>query len=104
MNRKGIFLSAILTAAPLAASMPVRAEPAAEPPSGPSRPIVTGEVIVTAQRRAEAINDVGMAIQAFDARNLEALQVRSVKDLTTVVPSFTVSQSYQGVPTYTMRG
>src|SRR3990167_287415 len=27
-----------------------------------------------------------------------------MRDLTTVAPSFTVSQSYQGVPTYTLRG
>lgn len=62
------------------------------------------EVIVTAQRRAESINDVGLSIQAFGAAELEALRVDDVKDLTTVVPSFTVSQSYQGVPTYTLRG
>jgi len=62
------------------------------------------EIIVTAQRREESINEVGMSIQAFDATRLEQLRVDSVKDLTTVVPSFTVSQSYQGVPTYTLRG
>jgi outer membrane receptor protein involved in Fe transport len=60
--------------------------------------------VVTAQRRAESINDVGMSIQAIDAESLEALRVTSVRDLTTIVPSFTVSQSYQGVPTYTLRG
>ena len=62
------------------------------------------EVVVTAQRRAESINEVGMAITAIDASSLEALRVTSVRDLTNIVPSFTVSQSYQGVPTYTMRG
>ena len=62
------------------------------------------EIVVTAQRRAESINDVGMSIQAIDADSLEALRVTSVRDLTTIVPSFTVSQSYQGVPTYTLRG
>ena len=62
------------------------------------------EIVVTAQRRAESINDVGMSLQAIDADSLEALRVTSVRDLTTIVPSFTVSQSYQGVPTYTLRG
>jgi iron complex outermembrane recepter protein len=62
------------------------------------------EIVVTAQRRAESINDVGMSIQAIDGESLEALRVTSVRDLTTLVPSFTVSQSYQGVPTYTLRG
>lgn len=63
-----------------------------------------GEIIVTAQRRAESINDVGMAIQAVDGATLENLRVTDLRDLTAVAPSFTVSQSYQGVPTYTLRG
>src|SRR3546814_13574101 len=45
-----------------------------------------------------------MAIQAVDAETLENLRVTDVRDLTAVAPSFTVSQSYQGVPTYTLRG
>src|ERR1043165_9618328 len=48
------------------------------------------EIVVTAQRRAESTNDVGMSIQAIDAQTLEALRVNSVRDLTTLVPSFTV--------------
>ncbi|WP_300379188.1 TonB-dependent receptor [Henriciella sp.] len=59
---------------------------------------------VTAQRREESINNVGMNIQAFDEESLDNLRVNSVDDLQSVVPSFTVSQSYQGVPTYTLRG
>ena len=53
------------------------------------------EVIVTAQRRAESINDVGLSIQAFGAAELEALRVDDVKDLTTVVPSFTADERAQ---------
>lgn len=62
------------------------------------------EIIVTAQRRAESLNDVGMAIQAVSAETLQALRVNDLRDLTTIAPSFTVAQSYQGVPTYTLRG
>lgn len=63
-----------------------------------------GDIVVTAQRRAESINDVPMSIQAFGSESLEAMRVTDVKDLTAMVPSFGVNQSYQGVPTYTMRG
>ncbi len=63
-----------------------------------------GDIIVTAQRRAESLNDVGMAVQAVSGETLEILRVTDVRDLTSVAPSFTVSQSYQGVPTYTLRG
>nr|WP_241263201.1 TonB-dependent receptor [Parahaliea mediterranea] len=45
-----------------------------------------------------------MDIQAYQGRRLEQLRLDDVTDLTAVVPSFTVAQSYQGVPTYTLRG
>lgn len=61
-------------------------------------------IVVTAQRREETANTVGMAIQAVTGEVMEQLHVTNVKDLTTFAPSFTVSQSYQGVPTYTLRG
>lgn len=63
-----------------------------------------GDIVVTAQRRAESINRVGISIQALEADTLQELRVNSVRDLAAVVPSFNVAQSYQGVPTYTLRG
>ncbi|HEX5378802.1 MAG TPA: TonB-dependent receptor plug domain-containing protein, partial [Phenylobacterium sp.] len=61
-------------------------------------------IVVTAQRREQALNNVGMSIQAFGADQLQALRVTNIQDLSAAVPSFTVSRSYQGVPTYTLRG
>ena len=61
-------------------------------------------LVVTAQRREETANSVGMPIQAFSGEALQQLRVTDPKDLSAVAPSFTVSQSYQGVPTYTLRG
>ncbi|HIG21865.1 TonB-dependent receptor [Henriciella sp.] len=59
---------------------------------------------VTAQRREESVLDVPMSIQAFGEDQINDLRVDSVDDLQSVIPSFSVSQSYQGVPTYTLRG
>jgi iron complex outermembrane recepter protein len=61
-------------------------------------------IVVTAQRREETANTVGMAIQAIRGETLDQLHITDTRDLTTFAPSFTVSQSYQGVPTYTLRG
>ena len=61
-------------------------------------------LIVTAQRREESANTVAMGIQAVRGEVLEQLHVTDTKDLSAFAPSFTVSQSYQGVPTYTLRG
>jgi outer membrane receptor protein involved in Fe transport len=83
----------------LAGAGAVRAQtaPAAQPSS------VT-EIVVTAERREERANKVGMAIQAFNGAELTQLHVTSTKDLSTVAPSFSVSQGYEGVPIYTLRG
>ncbi|MFC0590780.1 TonB-dependent receptor [Novosphingobium aquiterrae] len=77
---------------------------AADADSPPAADAPEGEIIVTAQRRGESLNQVPMALQAVTAETLKDLRVTDVRDLTAVAPSFTVSQSYQGVPTYTLRG
>ncbi|HET6537687.1 MAG TPA: TonB-dependent receptor [Sphingopyxis sp.] len=85
------------------ALFPATAQEAPQPRAAASS-LFEGDIIVTAQRRAESLNDVGMSVQAVDGATLEALRVTDVRDLSAVAPSFSVSQSYQGVPTYTMRG
>jgi Outer membrane receptor proteins, mostly Fe transport len=74
---------------------------AQEPPPPPT---ALDAIVVTAQRREESLNDVGMSIQAVRGELLDQLHVTDTRDLSAFAPSFTVSQSYQGVPTYTMRG
>ena len=51
-------------------------------------------LVVTANRREESVNTIGMAIQAFRGEQMRELHVTTVKDLASVVPSFSVSQSY----------
>ncbi len=103
MNRTQIVCAALLAGSSFAAislASPALAQgaPTAEPSSG------RDVIVVTAQRREESVDDVPMAIQAFTGEDLETLRVADVKDLSVVAPSFTVSQSYQGVPIYTLRG
>lgn len=68
--------------------------------SGP----VLENIVVTAQRIEQTANEVGMDIQVFTGEQLDRLRVNSVNDLTAIVPSLTLTQSYQGVPAYTLRG
>jgi iron complex outermembrane recepter protein len=72
--------------------------------TGVASEIVLENVVVTAQRIEQTANEVGMDIQVFTGEQLDRLRITSVADLTAVVPSFTIAQSYQGVPTYTLRG
>ena len=85
----------------LAAVGEARAQVAAPAPAPTA---AAGEVIVTAERREENANKVGMAIQAFRGSELTELHITNTQDLSTVAPSFSVSRGYEGVPIYTLRG
>jgi len=62
------------------------------------------EIVVTAQKRSQKINDVGMAITAATGRELIEKNVTSVAGLTRIEPSLQFSQSNNGTPVYTIRG
>ncbi len=103
MNRTQLLRAALLAGSSFAAIS--LASPAFAQDTPPVAATAGRDVIVvTAQRREESVEDVPMAIQVFSGDDLETLRVSDVKDLSAVAPSFTVSQSYQGVPIYTLRG
>jgi iron complex outermembrane receptor protein len=62
------------------------------------------EIIVTAQKREQSINDVGMSITALNDQQLFTLGVNDIADLTKIEPSFVVSNSSYGAPVYSIRG
>lgn len=75
---------------------PVQAEPQAE--TG------VGDIIVTAQRRAQSVNSVPMSITAIGADQLAAQGISSTADLVKLVPGLTFTQSQVSTPVYTLRG
>ena len=104
MSKLKVALAFGVSAAVLTVAAPAIAADAAAQ-AGAQPPVSTVEsVVVTAQRRAESANTVGMSIEAFHGEQLQQLHVTGVKDLSSVAPSFNVSQGYQGVPIYTLRG
>jgi iron complex outermembrane receptor protein len=62
------------------------------------------EIIVTAQKREQAINDVGMTIQAASGNTLDARGITGPADLSKLVPGFTYTESILVTPVYTLRG
>jgi iron complex outermembrane receptor protein len=62
------------------------------------------EVIVTAQKRSESINEVPLSMQAFTGETLKQLGITDTRDLQAVVPGFTYSDSGVNTPVYTLRG
>ncbi|MEO7915758.1 MAG: TonB-dependent receptor plug domain-containing protein, partial [Novosphingobium sp.] len=63
-----------------------------------------GEIVVTAQKRTQSINSVGMTITAATSEQLEARGVKSVDDLVKIVPGMTAQPSPYSTPVYTIRG
>lgn len=63
------------------------------------------EVVVTAQKREQGINDVGITLNAFTADQLASFGINRPDDLETMVPGLTVTnQQPAGAPVYTIRG
>src|SRR5882757_9766242 len=60
-------------------------------------PRAVEEVIVTAQKRAENVQDVPQAVQVVTANQLAASGVREFTDLTKVAPSLVVRPAEQPV-------
>ncbi|MEO8925911.1 MAG: TonB-dependent receptor plug domain-containing protein, partial [Caulobacteraceae bacterium] len=68
----------------LATAGAVRAAPAADA----AAPTAVEEVIVTAQKREQRLQDVPVAVTVLKTKQLEQTGVRSVKDLTLLTPGF----------------
>lgn len=62
------------------------------------------DIVVTAQKRAESINDVGMSITAATGEQLVKLGVTDVSQLAKIVPGFRFNMTAYGSPVYTIRG
>jgi iron complex outermembrane receptor protein len=65
---------------------------------------VIEEIIVTAQKREESINDVGMSIEAATGDRLRELGITDVADLYKVATGFSSNVTQAGTPIYTIRG
>jgi len=63
------------------------------------------EVIVTAQKRNQSENDIGIAISTWTGNELRDMGVVSAEDMALRTPGLTVNESSAtGVPLYTIRG
>ena len=70
--------------------------------SEPRRPAsrLVEEIVVTAQKREENIQDVPISIQAFTPGVLDARGVQNAQDLPLITPGLTVTQQVGSVSTY----
>lgn len=62
------------------------------------------EVLVTANKRAESINDVGLSISAVSGEKLKEQKLTSLEDISSAVPGLVYSTSTANTPIFTLRG
>ncbi len=87
---------AVAIATPLAAQDTLGAD--TEPDAG--NPVI----VVTAQRRAESLQAVPIAVSAFDAQALEAQQIDNASDLQLTLPNVSFTKSNFTSSSFTIRG
>jgi iron complex outermembrane receptor protein len=77
----------------------------AQAASGDSESVGLEEIIVTAQKRTQGANDVGITLNAFTGDELADRGVATSEDLALYTPGLTVNETAAtGVPLYTIRG
>jgi iron complex outermembrane receptor protein len=63
-----------------------------------------GDIVVTAQKREQRLNDVGLTVTAIGGDALETRGVTTLSDIAQIVPGLVFSTSASNTPVYTLRG
>ena len=69
----------------------------------PAKPTEVSEVVVTAQRRSERLQDVPITVESVSADTMRTEGVNNIKDLTTVIPGLQIGDAV-GFATPHLRG
>ncbi len=81
---------------------PASADPQAD--AAPANANTANDIIVTAQKRSERLQDVPLSITAVTGDQLSKQGVTSAADLEKVAPGFTYRLSQNGTPVFAIRG
>ncbi|CAN7584319.1 TonB-dependent receptor [Phenylobacterium sp. LjRoot219] len=69
----------------------------ATPQAGAAEPYVLGDIVVTARRRNEVLQDVPLTVNAVTSQELAKLNIRRFEDITAVVPGMTMAPNANGI-------
>jgi iron complex outermembrane receptor protein len=96
--------ASIAAMASAAAAQNVATTPAA-PAAAPAEEATLGEIVVTARRRSESLQNVPQSVAAVTADTLQKLNITQFTDIQTVVPGLSLSNSTNGyTASASMRG
>lgn len=88
----------------LGASFVVSQQAAAQESSATQATASANEIVVTANKREQNLNDVGLTIAAISGEKLKDNRILSISDLSDVVPGLVFSTSNSNTPILTIRG
>lgn len=95
MNKSHLMLgAAMVSMVPVLSAMALTADPVLQ----------LDEIVVTAQRRAENLQETPLAVSAITGEGLESAGVKSVIDLSATVPSLQITNTGGGASQIFMRG
>ena len=95
----------VATAASAQTAQTAQTAPGAQTSGAPSaQDRVPQDIIVTANKREQSVNNVGLTIQAASGAELTARGIQGPADLAKLVPGFTFTQSIYSTPVFTLRG
>jgi iron complex outermembrane receptor protein len=100
--RRMVLLSCVSTVSLLGSR--VNAQTSTSTVSNSNQPEDIQEIIVTAQKRSERLQDVPMSINAATGEQLRERGITTTEDLVKLVPGFTFTKALNGLPIYFLRG
>ena len=74
------------------------------PATSQAEPVDPQEIVVTANKREEKLNRVGLSITAIGAEALATRRISSVQDIAAAIPGLKFAESGTNTPIYTLRG
>ena len=63
-----------------------------------------GDIVVTANKREQNLNDVGLSVTAISGETLAERRITSVQDIAAAIPGLKFAESGTSTPIYTLRG
>jgi iron complex outermembrane recepter protein len=71
---------------------------------GKSDGVVGADIVVTANKRVQRLNDVGVTAAVASGAQMNQQNIHSLSDLATRIPSLSFADAPNGTPVYTLRG
>jgi iron complex outermembrane recepter protein len=103
LNRSGFLAGCTCTALGVSATA-LGQQAETQPPASPAASGGLEEVVVTANKREERLENVGLTVTALSGSELQEQHIVSLQDIAAAVPGLAYSNTTTNTPIFTLRG